>query len=418
MVLVRVLLTFLGCWSVAAQDPSREIVHPSVVNAGGDYTVSCNSDLAGVPGKGQNLGLIAMCIGWTNGIGEMECFARYRAIDRSIYIRKESNTAPSSVRLWNSKVKGPEKYDHRGVPDRDSVNITMTATKVKRQESGIFCCNASYQDLNDDTRFISRCQTITVLSLDTLTLDHHCTKTLPEYRRGHIQKLSELNVVSFCSNPKTYSQCILDSRRDSHTDQTYMVKLFEKQFPKEYDLKRAAYLLCTKGTTYLSKFASFDYKVLIDCEMSADSDQCEIEATSAERLQSLTAAFASNNQADIERHSCKLSLDYMKCIQAQYTKCNKDFEDFFTYQFARLGPFAAYLRREGCKGVQYFWKRDCLLEHQFYNKLILTDKCTSHSRTTNGASLVGTGAWSIRTRAWLMFAVAFVNSVGRVHMLR
>ncbi|XP_059163962.1 uncharacterized protein LOC131946928 [Physella acuta] len=399
MVLVRVLLTFLGCWSVAAQAPSREIVHPSVVNAGGDYTVSCNSDLAGVPGKGQNLGLYSMSIGWSNGIEELETYIRYRIYDKLIYYRKETNTAPSSVKLWKFKVTGPDKVDDRGVPDRDAVNITMTATKVKRQESGIFCCNVSYQDLIDDTRRVSACQTITVLSLDTLTLDNHCTKTLPEYRRGHIQKLSELNVVSFCSNPKAYSQCILDSRRDSHTDQTYMVKLFEKQFPKEYDLKRAAYLLCTKGTTYLSKFASFDYKVLNDCEMSADIDQCEIEATSAERLQNLTAAFASNNQADIERHSCKLSIDYMKCIQAQYTKCNKDFEDFFIYQFARLG-------------------QDCLLEHQFYNKLILTEKCTSLSRSTNGAWSVGTGAWSIRTRAWLMFAVAFVNSVGRVHMLR
>ncbi|XP_059164017.1 uncharacterized protein LOC131946967 [Physella acuta] len=238
-----------------------------------------------------------------------------------------------------------------------------------------------------------------VLSLDTLTLDNHCTKTLPEYRRGHIQKLSVLNVVSFCSDPQAYSQCILDSRRDNHTNQTYMVKLFEKQFPKEYDLKRAAYILCTKGTTYLSKFASFDYKVLIDCEMSADIDQCEIEATSAERLQILTAAFASNNQADIEQHSCKLSLDYMKCIQAQYTKCNKHFKDFFIYQFARLGPA-------------------CLLEHQFYNKLILTDKCMANLPITSGALLVGTGAWSFRTGSWLMFAVAFVNSVGRVHMLR
>ncbi|XP_059166246.1 uncharacterized protein LOC131948647 [Physella acuta] len=132
--------------------------------------------------------------------------------------------------------------------------------------------------------------------------------------------------------------------------------------------------------------------------MSADRNQCEIEATSAERLQNLTAAFASNNQADIEKHSCKLSLDYMKCIQAQYTKCNKDFEDFFIYQFARLGE-------------------DCLLKHQFYNKLILTDKCTSKSRSTNGAWSVATGAWSIRTGAWLMFAVAFANTVGRVHML-
>ncbi|XP_059166245.1 uncharacterized protein LOC131948646 [Physella acuta] len=132
--------------------------------------------------------------------------------------------------------------------------------------------------------------------------------------------------------------------------------------------------------------------------MSANIDQCEIEATLAERLQNLTAAFASNNQADIEKHSCKLSLDYMKCIQAQYTKCNKDFEDFFVYQFARLGE-------------------DCLLEHQFYNKLILTNKCTSKSRSTNGAWSVATGAWSIRTGAWLMFAVAFANTVGRVHML-
>ncbi|XP_059163788.1 uncharacterized protein LOC131946830 [Physella acuta] len=322
MVLVRVLLTFLGCWSVAAQDPSREIVHPSVVNAGGDYTVSCNSDLAGVPGKGQNLGLIAMCIGWTNGIDEMECFARYRAIDRSIYIRKESNTAPSSMRLWNSKVKGPEKYDYRGVPDRDSVNITMTATKVKRQESGIFCCNASYQDLNDDTRFISRCQTITVVGAGAvLTLDEYCSTKLPEGNRASFRTLSIQETLRFCGNADVYTDCLLSARTSSDT--TYTVKLFEKHFPSEYDLKRAAYVYCTIGVQELYRFILNDVNNFIDCERNANTGQCEIEANSEAGLKDLTAAVASNNEADIKKHSCKLSLDYMKCIQAQYTKWNQ-----------------------------------------------------------------------------------------------
>ncbi|XP_059163754.1 uncharacterized protein LOC131946805 [Physella acuta] len=162
MELVKVVLTLLACWSVAAQYPYSRIVEPSVLTEGGDYTVSCNSDLAGVPGKGQNLGLYSMSIGWTNEIDEIETFVRYRAIDKSTYYYSEWNTYSLSMRLWTYKVREPNKVDHRGLPDRDAVSITLSAKNAKWHESGIFCCNASYQDLNDDTRDVSRCKKIRV----------------------------------------------------------------------------------------------------------------------------------------------------------------------------------------------------------------------------------------------------------------
>ncbi|XP_059156570.1 uncharacterized protein LOC131941354 [Physella acuta] len=237
--------------------------------------------------------------------------------------------------------------------------------------------------------------TLTVLgtqfsgSLTLHTLDEYCARKLPDNERV-IPKLSVYQVIKFCSDPNGYTECLLARRSQTQQDETSAVKLFEKQFPNPYDLESAAYLFCTQGTFPLIEFLREDFKLRSDCEKAADTRQCEIDATSADRLKDLEAAFAANNQADIEKHSCKLSLDYMKCIQAQYTKCNPKYDTFFLYKLARLGPA-------------------CLSEHNFLNKLVTTDQC-KRQYSTNGGGSFRTGVWSFRTWAWLVFA-AGVRSV-------
>ncbi|XP_059163767.1 uncharacterized protein LOC131946810 [Physella acuta] len=162
MELVKVVLTLLACWSVAAQYPYSRIVEPSVLTEGGDYTVSCNSDLAGVPGKGQNLGLLSMSIGWTNEIDEMETFVRYMAITKEKYYRTENNIYETNMRFWTYQMRGPDRVNSHGWPDRDAINMTLSSKNAKWQESGIFCCNTSYLDMNDDIRHASRCKKIRV----------------------------------------------------------------------------------------------------------------------------------------------------------------------------------------------------------------------------------------------------------------
>lgn len=74
--------------------------------------------------------------------------------------RDELSVVASSLRFWTFRVTGHDKEVQHGVPDRDAVNITLSATNVKQQESGIFCCKATYQDLNDRNTDVSSCQKI------------------------------------------------------------------------------------------------------------------------------------------------------------------------------------------------------------------------------------------------------------------
>ncbi|XP_059146434.1 uncharacterized protein LOC131934035 [Physella acuta] len=204
----------------------------------------------------------------------------------------------------------------------------------------------------------------------TDTLDDYCSKKLPETKRKTNLKTSVLEILRFCSDVDIYSDCILRARRDDYDKQGFAVKLFEKQFPSEYDLKRAAYMYCTGSVKDLYGVIMLDQKVFEDCEKAANTDKCEQDATSSEKLSELQAAYRANNQGDITKHSCRLSVNYMKCIQAEYTKCNSTFESFFLYKFARLGP-------------------SCLLEHKVWNKVILNDDC--RKLNTSGQSGVRAG---------------------------
>ncbi|XP_059177755.1 uncharacterized protein LOC131957073 [Physella acuta] len=301
----------------------------------------------------------------------------------SVVIRNVKNDLISSQRVMK----------HINVPHKNTVYLVtlMVNMSLPRQSNPfIMQCIVSHHFMNySHTKMAEISISVTGSAHSenrgVLSIDDYCAMELPGRKKSVIPRVNLLHMLQLCSGIEKYTECLITSKSYDDTGQPYTIKLFEKQFPSSYDLTRGGYLFCTQALGRITSSSLYDNKELADCEVSADTRHCETAAHSEENLKDLRAAFRTSNQTEIHRLSCKLSLDYIKCLQDEYRKCDAvDTDVFFLYHFARLGD-------------------NCLYEHKHMSDLLFLENCgVEHS--TSGTS-------SIRAGVWLMLAGAIGTSL-------
>ncbi|XP_059174368.1 uncharacterized protein LOC131954610 [Physella acuta] len=161
MAFTIVVLIFLCVWLTSAQILRKSIV-PNDIMRGGEGSVLCDADLAGLPDRVR--GIHQMKLSWNRNRFRATFMLNKGLMD--VYLRGR----------WRLKHYASAHRNIWGWIDRDDIRMEIQLTNTNPTDMGEWCCEIMYFHRTDDAEFSKRCQGVMVSDKAIV----HPTRVSPE----------------------------------------------------------------------------------------------------------------------------------------------------------------------------------------------------------------------------------------------
>ncbi|XP_059161468.1 uncharacterized protein LOC131944690 isoform X1 [Physella acuta] len=154
------LAVLLICGSrstVVNQTTKDTLVSPSVIEEGGTFTVTCDASRAGVPTS--VISIVSLTIASSNGGTEPKTLARNRLYPPPYQSQLPPITSPA--RNWSFQFTGSLSATSDRPINRNTIKIEIVVNDAKCSDAGLYFCNATYLNENDDETPASNYQNVT-----------------------------------------------------------------------------------------------------------------------------------------------------------------------------------------------------------------------------------------------------------------